>query len=180
MTVLVLPGWGGSGPAHWQSLWEREYGYRRVEQDDWEAPVRDAWVARLDEAVRASAGQVWLVAHSLACALVAHFAASARGRVAGALLVAPADVECVVRTPEVVRSFAPLPMSELPFRSVVVASADDPYMDLERARELARAWGSRFVDAGRCGHLNADSNLGLWPEGHALLEGLRCEAGDEP
>jgi uncharacterized protein len=39
----------------------------------------------------------------------------------------------------------------------------------ERAKDIARAWGSRFVDIGRAGHVNGDSGLGDWPEGKRLL-----------
>src|SRR4029078_13034159 len=47
-TVLVLPGLGCSGPDHWQSAWEREHGYVRVQQEDWHRPDRDAWIAARD------------------------------------------------------------------------------------------------------------------------------------
>jgi predicted alpha/beta hydrolase family esterase len=54
-TVFVLPGWLGSGPAHWQSLWEqapsRDMRFVRVEQHDWQRPLRGDWCARLDEMV---------------------------------------------------------------------------------------------------------------------------------
>ena len=33
--VLLLPGWQNSDPEHWQSRWERRYGYHRLEQHDW-------------------------------------------------------------------------------------------------------------------------------------------------
>ncbi|PYM48393.1 MAG: hypothetical protein DME16_11120, partial [Candidatus Rokuibacteriota bacterium] len=37
--VLVLPGYGDSGPEHWQSLWEAEDpACRRVVQRDWMLP----------------------------------------------------------------------------------------------------------------------------------------------
>ncbi len=52
-TVFVLPGWLGSGPAHWQSLWEQAPSTTmhlvRVEQHDWQRPLRGDWCARLDE-----------------------------------------------------------------------------------------------------------------------------------
>ncbi len=32
--VLTLPGWHGSGPEHWQTLWEQQSGYQRVQQHD--------------------------------------------------------------------------------------------------------------------------------------------------
>ena len=33
--ILLLPGWQNSEPAHWQSRWEAQHGYQRVEQHDW-------------------------------------------------------------------------------------------------------------------------------------------------
>ena len=172
-TVLILPGYGDSGPEHWQTLWERRFGYTRVEQDDWLEPSVDDWVAALDRAVAASPAPVVLVAHSLGCALVARWAAvAASPRVTGALLVAPADVESPAHTPDEVRGFAPLPTAPLPFRSVVVASDDDPFVAIERARHLAEFWGARFVSIGARGHINADAQVGEWPEGHRLLAGL--------
>jgi uncharacterized protein len=172
--VLILPGLGGSGPRHWQSLWQRlDPSFVRVEQSNWDAPSCEAWCARLDEVVKSDPRPTILVAHSLACVLVAHWAARfAHPCVKGALLVAPADVESARCTPECVRNFAPLPRAQLPFTSILVASRDDPYAELARARELGALWGARFVDAGAQGHLNADSGLGTWPAGRALLREL--------
>ena len=104
---------------------------------------------------------------------MAHWArAAATGRVIGALLVAPADVDSEQRTPPEVRSFSPMPLDPLPFATIVAASRTDPYVDVARARHFARAWGAAFVDAGDAGHINAESGLGLWPEGHLLVSGL--------
>jgi predicted alpha/beta hydrolase family esterase len=148
--VLLLPGLGGSPPGHRQSLWEARFPkFRRVEQSRWDALRLGAWTIRLEMAVRASpSGPVVLVAHSLACALVAHWArlGSVR-RVAAALLVAPADVECP-GAPEAVRSFAPLPLERLPFPSWLVASSDDPHSELERARAFGRAWSGSAAGDG--------------------------------
>jgi pyruvate dehydrogenase E1 component len=33
-------------------------------------------------------------------------------------------------------------------------------------------WGAQFMDYGECGHINADSGLASWPEGHVLLQDL--------
>jgi predicted alpha/beta hydrolase family esterase len=49
--VLLLPGWLNSGPTHWQSLWQAAHGYTRVEQHDWQRPLRGDWQARLDEVI---------------------------------------------------------------------------------------------------------------------------------
>lgn len=171
-TVLVLPGLGGSPPGHWQSLWQaRHPEYRRVEQVQWDAPRRAAWVVKLEVAARAAAPErVVLVAHSLACPLVAHWARhGSADRVAAALLVAPADVERA-DAPEAIRGFAPLPQGRLPFRSWVVASRSDPHVTFERAQGFAATWGSTFLDVGEAGHLNVASGHGAWPEGQALLD----------
>ena len=173
--VLMLPGYGDSGPQHWQSLWEAaDRACRRVVQRDWHNPTLDDWRERLDRAIAESERPPILVAHSLGCALVAHWARGAARRVAGALLVAPADADMVALMLDAVASFAPVPLEPLPFPSIVVASSDDPYVSLERAETFARAWGSRLVRIGAAGHINADSGHGEWPEGRWLLDELRA------
>lgn len=176
--MLIIPGLGGSGPQHWQTRWESLYPQTlRVAQRDWDHPDRDDWRTALESAIAAAPEPVVLVAHSLGCALVAHLASRPSAlRIAAALLVAPADVDSPERTPPETRSFAPMPTAPLPFPSTVVASGDDPYVTLARARVFAAAWGATFVDAGRKGHLNAGSGLGDWPEGRRQLEALlaRC------
>ena len=171
--ILILPGYADSGPDHWQSHWERaDPACRRVVQDDWLEPRRDDWLATLERYVAGCAAPPVLVAHSLACALVAHWASGRPSAARGALLVAPADVDTPLRTPEEVRSFSPIPLVRLPFRSIVVASADDPFASLERATAFAAAWGSRLVTLERAGHINADAGFGPWPEGRRLLAEL--------
>ena len=171
--VLILPGWQGSGPEHWQSRWEALHGYARVEQHDWQQPRRGDWLARLEETVIDSERPVVLVAHSLGCVLVAAWAKFSRHvhKVDGALLVAPGDVEQPGLAPAL-PGWSPILREPLPFASLLVASRDDPYCSFERAAALAGYWGSRLVDAGASGHLNSDSGLGDWPEGHALLQSL--------
>src|SRR5690606_28116530 len=111
---LIVPGWKGSGPIHWQSQWQaRLPRATRVQQDDWEAPTRAAWVAALAAAIENAQRPPLLIAHSLGCIAVAHLPSPVRQHVAGALLVAPADVErgdC----PPALRDFAPVPATPLP------------------------------------------------------------------
>ena len=172
-SVLVLPGYGDSGPEHWQSLWEAaDPRFRRVAQRDWLEPNLDDWLAALDREVSACPTPPVLVAHSLGCVLVAHWVKRTGRTVEGALLVAPADADALADVLEVVRSFRPVPLIRLPFRSIVVASDDDAYAPRERAEAFARAWGSRFVGLSGVGHINSDSALGEWPEGRALLDDL--------
>ena len=169
--VLVLPGWHGSDCDHWQSRWERLYSYQRVEQHGWERPLRGDWTARLEDVVLDAGGPVVLVAHSLGCILAAWWAAHSANahRVRAALLVAPCDVEQPAVRAQL-PGWAPIAAQQpLPFPALLVASHGDPYCSLARAHTLAGAWGARLVDAGARGHLNTESGLGDWPEGHALL-----------
>ena len=181
--VLILPGWQNSGPDHWQSRWERSHGYARVEQHDWQRPLRGDWIARLEDVLLGNhdhptepaepAKPVVLVAHSLGCMLVAAWAAHSRHthRVKAALLVAPPDVERDdIR--QMLHSWAPVPMGKLPFSTEVFASNDDPFCSLSRAQAFATSWGAQLhtVDAG--GHLNSASGLGDWPVAHRVLKAL--------
>ncbi len=167
--VLMLPGIGNSGPEHWQTRWQAAHpSYDRVMQRDWDHPVRSNWVAVLDRTVAESGSDTVLVAHSLACLTVAHWALLHSGRIGGAFLVAPPEPEGPSFPKEAV-GFSPLPMEVLPFPSILVASTDDPYGPVDFARRCASAWNSRFVTVGAAGHINAASSLGDWPEGEALF-----------
>ena len=84
----------------------------------------------------------------------------------GALLVAPADPE----RRAVLSDFAPVPYARLPYRSVLVASSNDPYCPIRLAGAYARAWGSEFVRLQDAGHINIESGHGEWPLGQALLQ----------
>ena len=171
--ALLLPGWQGSGPAHWQTLWERRHGYQRVEQHDWMQPRRGDWTARLQDVLLALLAPVLLAAHSLGCILLAWWAAHSRhtDRVAGALLVAPPDIERADNR-QLIPGWAPVARARLPFPSTLVASSDDPFGSLDNASRLAADWGADFVNLGPCGHLNADSGLGEWDAGHDMLRQL--------
>jgi len=170
--VLLLPGLFDSGPEHWQSYWERADPFCvRVVQQDWETPAREDWVATLEAAVAASGPGVVLVAHSTACALVAFWAATTSRTVRGALLVAPSDTEAS-SYPAGPTGWQPMLLDALPFPSIVVASSDDEFVTLDRARAFADAWGSRFVHLGAVGHINAGSGLGPWSRGKELLADL--------
>jgi uncharacterized protein len=170
--VLIVPGLGNSGPEHWQSLWEARDGYVRVEQRDWQYPVLSEWQGSLDRAVREAAADVLIAAHSLGTLLVTHWLARTEVRIGGALLVAVPNPGAPGFPPQA-RGFAPIPHGPLLCASIVVASIDDPYGDLAFARRCAKSWGSRLVNIGKAGHVNAASGLGEWNEGHRLLESLR-------
>jgi len=174
--ALIVPGLNDSGPDHWQSLWLAQRGdCRKVDLGCWDAPIRNVWLSRLDQAIGAAESSVVLVAHSLGCLAVAQWASlvgrDGAARVSAALLVAPPDVDRPGAHP-LVRRFAPAPLTPLPFASILVASRDDPYASFEALGRLARLWGSRLHDVGALGHINAASAIGEWNEGQSLLDSL--------
>ena len=180
-TVLVLPGWQNSGPLHWQSLWEAQHGYRRVEQHDWMRPLRGDWIARLEEVVLeqvpstdgGAAPGIVLVAHSLGCHLAAAWAAHSQHRdlVQAALLVAPPDLDRSDVPPQLF-NWRPVQRQHLPFAALLVHSEDDPFSSTEASLRLAADWAVPDWPLGQRGHVNAESGLGDWPEGLLRLQQL--------
>jgi uncharacterized protein len=181
--ILLVPGLHDSGPQHWQSHWEREFPQaRRVDLGMWDNPNRNSWVNQLNLAIHRAARPVILVAHSLGCHAVswwAEYEQPAFGEmVAGALLVAPADVDRPGIDPRIAR-FAPVMPGKLPFRSILAASQNDPFIEFGQAKKLARTWGSRLIDAGPVGHINADSGIADWNYGKYLLRHLISEVSPQ-
>jgi len=168
-SYLILPGLGNSEPTHWQSIWEPQLGAKRVIQNEWEKPVKDDWIARIDEYVmRENPPDVILIAHSLACCTVAFWAAKYQRQIKGAFLVGPSDVEAP-SYPSGTTGFNPMPTSTIQFPTLVVASSNDFYVKIERARIFAKNWGSDIVEVGDAGHINVASGHGPWPDGIKIL-----------
>jgi uncharacterized protein len=170
--ILTLPGIGGSGPQHWQSLWEKEYGFIRIEQEEWETPDRADWVANIENAVSEyDPKDIILVCHSAVCGPMIEWARQYQTKIKGALLVAPADSEATT-FPTGATGFKPMPLIKLPFPSIVVTSTNDYYVTPDRATQFASAWGSELVNIGEAGHINVASGLGKWAEGLEILQRL--------
>lgn len=192
-TLLILPGWQNSDLEHWQSLWEVQLGAQRVQQHDWKRPLRGDWITRLEDhilsisehsaqdtqrpaaknASKHDENDILFIAHSLGCHLVSAWAALSKNthRIKGALLVAPPD-GIRENFPQELKSWRPPVLQMLPFKSICVISADDPFCDLQPGKDMARAWGSELVELGNKGHINADSGLQDWQHGRMLLAQL--------
>ena len=165
--ILIVPGLGNASPFHWQSRWQNNMSTaRRVEQDDWDQPRRDAWTARLVDEVEKAKKPVILVAHSVGVLTVAHAAPSLVGKVAGAFLVGASDWERPkLKDKYGDHGFDPVPRVPLGFPGLTLASSNDPTCKLIKAEAWARDWGVRFGDAGEAGHFEPESGHGPWPEG---------------
>lgn len=174
--TLIVPGIGNSGPEHWQSIWEQnDHRCRRIIQNDWDHPVLSVWMEKLDVEVARLRRSAIIVAHSLGCLLVAHWATVSlhTKRIQGALLVAVPD-PASPSFPQTAVGFNNIPTSRIPFQSTLVASNTDPYSKLSFAQTCAENWGSKLICIGDAGHINASSGLGEWRFGHDLLGSLRA------
>lgn len=152
-TTLIIPGLYSSGPGHWQTWLEEQLpDTLRVIQSDWKKPDLDEWSRRVRRDIARNPGRHIIVAHSFGVLAGIHAASGLADRIDGALLVAPAD-------PDKFSVAARLPQQPLPFPAVVVASSNDPWMDLWTAASWADRWGADFVNLGDAGHINADFGL---------------------
>ena len=183
-TTLVVPGLHGSGAGHWQTWIESQIAHAvRVEQIDWDKPILSRWAGAVVQAIDRAKGDVFLVAHSfgsLASVVAAHRRVD---RVAGALLVAPADPARFSAT-GLRDSFAEksveLPDRPLCMPCIVVASGNDPWTKLTTAAFWADRWGSRLIALEGVGHINVDSGHGPWPLGLDLYHSLRAAQSQDP
>jgi predicted alpha/beta hydrolase family esterase len=170
-TTLIVPGLHGSGSDHWQSWFERQIPDSvRVEQSDWGTPDLSLWAAQVHQALNRNSGRIYIVAHSFGCLAAVQTAHDYGERIAGLMLVAPADparfgLQNVITN------------GVLGAHSVVVASTNDPWMPIDRATSWAEAWGSELINLGAAGHINVSSGYGAWPRGLAIYRSLR---GDVP
>lgn len=177
MEVVVIPGFGGSGDAHWQTLWERsEPAFHRIQPKSWVQSDLADWILATDAAIARCSVPPILLAHSLGCLLVAHWAAATGGSsAAAAMLVAVPDPSLPV-FPHEAAAFAALPPGPLPFPTCVVASRDDPFSSLGAVERQAAAWRAAVVIAGALGHINSESGLGEWAVGKSLLVDMASNA----
>ena len=167
--TLIIPGIDGSPKPHWQHWWaHKDPSALMIDQADWSLPQPEAWEAEVAGAILTHPDSI-LVGHSLGAVVIARLLTKwPQLRVAGALLVAPAEP----RNSKRLARFAPIPERPLHVPTTVVASHNDPWMSFARAASLARAWGAELLDLGFAGHINMASGFGPWPLGIALRDEL--------
>ncbi len=182
--VLLLHGLNGSGPEHWQNWLAGELAHHGAQVDlpqftEADRPSLDVWLAELRAHLMAAprTGERVVVAHSLACLLWLHHAASSpdpSSRVDRVLLVAPPSPDC----PEpLITTFipAPTPADGLHHAAVttrLVVGEGDPYCTLDQAKLLAESLRVELDVIVGGGHLNVDAGYGPWT---AALKWVRSD-----
>jgi predicted alpha/beta hydrolase family esterase len=174
--ILIQPGLENSGEGHWQRRWaERFPNATVIEQADWDRPLRQDWVPRIEQAVALATRPVVLVTHSLGTIAAVHAAPHLGDKVRGAFLVSPPDLEndeLLATLPVELRTFMNAPRDPLPFPSMLVVSSNDAFCSVERAVDMSTAWGSELHLQNNAGHINTASGHGPWPEGLLMFTRL--------
>ncbi|HEV2999239.1 MAG TPA: alpha/beta hydrolase [Solirubrobacteraceae bacterium] len=162
MGYLILHGWQGSGPGHWQTwLADRLRGdghdVRYPDLPDPDHPRLDAWLAALEHERRP--GDT-VICHSLSCCLWLHHRARGGPAADRVLLVAP---PCLDPPPPELANFFPVPRDpSLAANARLVCSDDDPY-----CADASGVYGARLdvpVDLlPGTGHINTEAGFGPWP-----------------
>lgn len=171
--TLVIPGWHGSGPGHWQSWLEErsaELGRPTLRPDfaDLEHPDLTQWLAALRDALaELPADDYDVVAHSLGAVLWLHHVADPgeSPRAARVALVSPPDP--ATGNPQLAGFFPPSLDVDTVRRgadgTVLVAGDDDPHLPhgIAAAYGLPLKMATTVIPGG--GHLNSESGYGEWP-----------------
>jgi predicted alpha/beta hydrolase family esterase len=184
LRALILHGWQGSGPEHWQSwlagrLAERGAHVQYPSLPDCDVPCPDRWGAALHRELRGLAagdGERVVICHSLGCVLWLREAAQIRPsqRVDRVVLVAPpcpgAEVDELARFYPTGADKAAIDAAAGHTR--LVCSDNDSYCP---GRGAAEHWGGPLelvVDLlPGAGHLNVEAGYGPWPEMEAWALG---------
>jgi predicted alpha/beta hydrolase family esterase len=168
---FIIPGLGNSGEEHWQTFFEESLSnIQRINQQDWETPKCIDWIETIDKSISAyDLSTIVLIGHSLGCAAIVHWANKFGKKIKGALLVAPSDSESPKYTFKTI-GFETIPLNKISFKTIIVASANDYWISPERATFFADSWGSKFINIGDAGHINAASGYGKWKEGLEILK----------
>jgi predicted alpha/beta hydrolase family esterase len=176
VNIYTVPGLYGSGPEHWQTHWEKLYGYIRIKQADWDNPDYNKWAYNLSETVVSSGKQsVILVAHSLGCHLVAKSYSRLKPLIKGIFFVAPPDLDADVLKKNL-SGFKAVPVIfECP--SWLVYSENDPFASVQYSETMGSSYGMKCINIGMKGHINSDSNIGNWDEGYRLFNQMLKEVG---
>jgi uncharacterized protein len=177
--LLIVPGFHGSGPDHWQSWLEQQVpNSKRVTGIDWEQPVLAQWAGRIREELAQAQEPLWVIAHSFGSLAAVVAAADRPEHIAQLILVAPADpdrFDCMglkLERAQGIERFSlgkALPLRPLQVNGLVIASRNDPWLGYDKAAALANWWQLDFHDGGEAGHINAESGYGAWPALLTLL-----------
>ncbi len=170
--TVIVPGVGGSEAAHWQSWLQRQLmSCSRVQQQDWNTPVLQKWIAEFVNTVAPIQGNIQIVAHSFGClttvaALAQH--PELNQKIKNLILVAPANPARFGEAGFARESRQDYQQYFHQLKILVptslLISENDPWLNFEDALQLAQAWKLNPINLGQVGHINVASGFGPFPE----------------
>lgn len=163
---LIVPGLRDSDEHHWQTLWQAHLpNSRRIQVDKWEVANLEKWKDAIRSELASLKQPAIVIAHSFGTLASTAIAVEQPEKIAALFLVAPAD-------PDKFGIRHRLPKTPLNKPAKLIASSNDPWLTASKAAYLALQWGADFLQLKNVGHINSDSNLGIWPEGLWELQQL--------
>jgi len=163
--VLILHGWGGSNPPHWQSKLAAHIAanYGTVcfpELKSYDTPIKSEWIAQV-KAILEDFRPTTVVTHSLGSTLWFWLTQEDINPIQKLYLVAPPSMNCTIQE---LSSFFPCPTpSDLKAKEAhIIVSNDDPYITMDEANELAKTLHIPLRTLQKAGHINSESGYGRW------------------
>lgn len=164
---LILYGWGGSLPPHWQDWLAREL--TRSHHAVWfpklphrYSPKKHQWMNKTRYFLETFHPDT-VICHSLACTLWLHLCEEGLiSPVKQLILVAPPRLDCDIQD---IASFFPCPIPQtLKAEEVhLVTSTNDHYLSPDEAKALQESLGIPMTVIEEGGHINEKSGYGEWP-----------------
>lgn len=157
--VLIVPGLNNSDANHWQTLWQQRIpNAERIEVINWHEAELDKWRNAIKKSLANLDRPAILIAHSFGALAAASIVADYPELIAGLFLVAPAD-------PDKFEIADRLPERPLSVPVHLLVSNNDPWMKDSKAAYWSLLWGANFLRLKNLGHINSESDIGLWPQG---------------
>jgi predicted alpha/beta hydrolase family esterase len=174
MKLLVLHGWGGSDAPHWQAELAAEVAknYGTVSfplLDNCHFPSKNRWVRQV-KAILEDFRPDTVVCHSLANTLWFWLCQENIESVERLFMVSPPSLKTDEQT---IKTFFPCEVPENIHAKEVhmIVSDNDPWVNLDEAKNIATQINATFTTIPNAGHINAESGYGKWE----LIEELVLE-----
>ena len=174
MKLLVLHGWGGSDAPHWQAELAAEVAknYGTVSfplLDNCHFPSKNRWVRQV-KAILEDFRPDTVICHSLANTLWFWLCREEIESVERLFMVSPPSLKTDEQT---IKTFFPCEVPENIHAKEVhmIVSDNDPWVNLDEAKNIATQINATFTTIPNAGHINAESGYGKWE----LIEELVLE-----
>ncbi len=169
--VLILHGWGGSDSPHWQSHLAskiaKNYGTVSFPLlDNCHFPSKNRWLKQVKKLLEEFKPDT-VVCHSLANTLWFWLCEENILEVERLFIVSPPSL---TTTEQTIKTFFPceIPKNICAKKAHLIVSDNDPWIELNEAKEMAQKINASYQVIPNGEHLNADSGFGKWE----LIENL--------